>query len=41
MACVAIVGAGFMGTATAFPLSENGRSTRLGGTHLDGEIIRN
>jgi glycerol-3-phosphate dehydrogenase (NAD(P)+) len=40
MANVAIVGAGLMGTATAFPLSDNGHSVRLVGTHLDGEIIR-
>jgi glycerol-3-phosphate dehydrogenase (NAD(P)+) len=41
MANIAIVGAGLMGTATAFPLSDNGHSVRLVGTHLDGEIIRN
>ena len=40
MATVAIVGAGLMGTAVAFPLSDNGHSVRLIGTHLDGEIIR-
>ena len=40
MANIAIVGAGLMGTATAFPLSDNGHSVRLVGTHLDGEIIR-
>ena len=40
MANVAIVGAGMMGTATAFPLTDNGHSVRLVGTHLDGEIIR-
>ncbi len=40
MANVAIVGAGLMGTATAFPLTDNGHSVRLVGTHLDGEIIR-
>lgn len=40
MAHVAIVGAGMMGTATAYPLSENGHAVRLVGTHLDGEIIR-
>ena len=40
MANVAIVGAGLMGTATAFPLSDNGHSVRLVGTHLDTEIIR-
>lgn len=36
---VAIVGAGLMGSATAWPLSDNGHSVRLVGTHLDGEII--
>ena len=41
MASIAIVGAGLMGTATAFPLSDNGHSVRLLGTHLDSEIIRN
>lgn len=40
MATVAIVGAGFMGTAMAYPLSDNGHAVRLVGTHLDGEIIR-
>lgn len=40
MATVAIVGAGMMGTATAYPLSDNGHAVRLVGTHLDGEIIR-
>jgi glycerol-3-phosphate dehydrogenase (NAD(P)+) len=29
-----------MGTATAYPLSDNGHRVRLVGTHLDGEIIR-
>jgi len=40
MALVTIVGAGFMGSATAWPLSDNGHAVRLVGTHLDGEIIR-
>ena len=40
MAIVTIVGAGFMGTATAWPLTDNGHTVRLVGTHLDGEIIR-
>ena len=40
MAHVAIVGAGMMGTATAYPLADNGHSIRLVGTHLDGEVIR-
>jgi len=39
MAVVTIVGAGFMGTATAWPLADNGHTVRLVGTHLDGEII--
>lgn len=40
MANVAIVGAGMMGTATAYPLTDNGHAVRLVGTHLDAEIIR-
>jgi glycerol-3-phosphate dehydrogenase (NAD(P)+) len=40
MAKVVIVGAGVMGTATAYPLSDNGHSVHLVGTHLDGDIIR-
>ncbi len=40
VAKVAIVGAGLMGTATAWPLADNGHEVRLVGTHLDGEIIR-
>ena len=40
MADVAIVGAGLMGTATAYPLSDNGHRVRLVGTHQDGEIIQ-
>jgi glycerol-3-phosphate dehydrogenase (NAD(P)+) len=40
MAIVAIVGAGMMGTATAWPLADNGHAVRLVGTHLDAEIIR-
>jgi glycerol-3-phosphate dehydrogenase (NAD(P)+) len=40
MANIAIVGAGLMGTATAWPLSDNGHTVRLVGTHLDGDIIR-
>jgi glycerol-3-phosphate dehydrogenase (NAD(P)+) len=36
---VAIVGAGLMGTATAWPLTDNGHDVRLVGTHLDREII--
>ncbi|MCS7222438.1 MAG: glycerol-3-phosphate dehydrogenase [Anaerolineae bacterium] len=37
---MAIVGAGLMGTATAWPLSDNGHQVRLVGTHLDGDIIK-
>ncbi len=40
MAIVTIVGAGFMGTATAWPLVDNGHTVRLVGTHLDADIIR-
>ena len=39
MSIVAIVGAGLMGSATAYPLSDNGHTVRLVGTHLDGDII--
>ncbi len=39
MITVAIVGAGMMGTAIAWPLSDNGHLVRLVGTHLDDEII--
>jgi glycerol-3-phosphate dehydrogenase (NAD(P)+) len=40
VANIAIVGAGYMGTATAYPLSDNGHAVRLVGTHLDGDIIK-
>ncbi len=40
MANIAIVGAGMMGTATAYPLADNGHVVRLVGTHLDGDIIQ-
>lgn len=36
---VAIVGAGLMGSAMAWPLSDNGHHVRLVGTHLDTDII--
>ena len=36
----AIVGAGVMGTATAWPLSDNGHEIRLVGTHLDHDVIQ-
>jgi len=39
MAIVTIVGSGMMGSALAFPASENGHEVRLVGTHLDREII--
>ena len=39
MAVVTIIGAGMMGSALAFPASENGHEVRLVGTHLDREII--
>ncbi len=39
MSRVAIVGAGMMGSAMAWPLSDNGHEVRLVGTHLDREII--
>lgn len=39
MATAVIFGAGVMGTATAFPLTDNGHSVRLVGTHLDNDII--
>ncbi len=40
MTTVAIVGAGMMGTAIAWPLVDNGHLVRLVGTHLDDEIIQ-
>lgn len=40
MANITILGSGLMGTAVAWPLSDNGHQVRLVGTHLDGEIIR-
>lgn len=39
MSKVAIVGAGFMGSAMAWPLSDRGHDVRLVGTHLDQDII--
>ncbi len=39
MSIVTIVGAGLMGSATAYPLSDNGHTVRLVGTHLDNDII--
>lgn len=40
MPTITIVGAGLMGTATAYPLADNGHTVRLVGTHLDGDIIK-
>jgi len=40
MVKVVIIGAGLMGSATSYPLSDNGHSVHLVGTHLDGEIIK-
>jgi len=37
---VAILGAGAMGTAVAFPLTDNGHQVHLVGSHLDDEIVR-
>jgi len=39
MARVAILGAGFMGSALTVPASENGHRVSLWGTHLDGHLI--
>ena len=39
MARIAVLGAGVMGTALTFPLSDNGHDIRLIGTHLDDAII--
>lgn len=39
MAIITILGAGVMGSATAWPLSDNGHQIRLVGTHLDHAII--
>ena len=39
MARIAVLGAGVMGTALTFPLSDNGHDVRLIGTHLDDAII--
>lgn len=39
MARIAILGAGMMGTALAWPLVDRGHAVRLIGTHLDREII--
>jgi glycerol-3-phosphate dehydrogenase (NAD(P)+) len=39
MSDVTILGAGLMGTAMAWPITDNGHRVRLVGTHLDREII--
>lgn len=39
MAKVVILGAGVMGSAFSIPLTDNGHSVALVGTHLDGDII--
>jgi len=39
MARITVVGAGVMGTALTFPLSDNQHEVRLVGTHLDEDII--
>jgi glycerol-3-phosphate dehydrogenase (NAD(P)+) len=39
MARIVILGAGMMGTAFAWPLTERGHSVRLVGTHLDDDIV--
>jgi glycerol-3-phosphate dehydrogenase (NAD(P)+) len=39
MSNVTILGAGLMGSAMAWPLTDNGHHVRLVGTHLDTEII--
>lgn len=39
MSIVTIIGAGVMGSAMSFPLSDNGHTVRLVGTMLDREII--
>jgi len=39
MTIVTIIGAGMMGSAMAWPLTDNGNEVRLVGTHLDIDII--
>jgi glycerol-3-phosphate dehydrogenase (NAD(P)+) len=39
MARIVILGAGMMGSAFTVPLTDNGHSVHLVGTHLDGDII--
>ena len=40
MKTAAILGAGVMGSAVAWPLTDNGYEVHLIGTHLDGDIIQ-
>ena len=40
MKTIAIIGAGMMGSALAFPARENGNVVRIVGTHLDRDIIK-
>ncbi len=40
MAVITIIGAGVMGTALCWPLTDNGHTVRLVGTPLDNDIIR-
>jgi glycerol-3-phosphate dehydrogenase (NAD(P)+) len=39
MAKILILGAGVMGTAITMPMTDNGHTVHLVGTHLDGDII--
>src|SRR5262245_63307241 len=39
MARVAILGAGFMGSALTVPAADRGHTVALWGTHLDGHLI--
>lgn len=39
MATIVVLGAGMMGTALAWPLTDRGHRVRLVGTHLDTEIV--
>jgi len=39
MAHIAILGAGYMGSALTVPATDNGHSVALWGTHLDGRLV--
>lgn len=39
MSHIAILGAGFMGSALAVPATDNGHTVALWGTHLDGRLV--